>query len=89
MDNNYVISNELIAMVEYVKVSENEILKKGLTNCFDIMENMNKEIENLKKIIEKTENERDRLLLASRNNNKREILKKRVKDLLRSEKSGF
>lgn len=89
MDNNYVISEELIAMVEFVKVSENEILKKGLTNCFDIMENMNKEIENLKKIIEKTENERDRILLASRSNYKREILKKRIKDLLKSEKSGF
>ena len=85
----YVVSEEMVAMVEFVNVSENEILRKGLKNCFDIMEKMYNEIENQNKIIEKTEKERDRILLASRSNNKREILKKRIKDLLKSEKSGF
>lgn len=85
----YNLSEEMIAMVEYVKVSKNETLKKGLADCFGIMEKMNNEIENLNKIVEKTENERDRLLLANRGNIKRAILKKRVKDLLKSEKSGF
>lgn len=96
------LSEEMEVMFEYVKASENEVVKKGLQDYFNVMEKLHDEnvflhdkIIKQRSIIEKQEQEKFRIISESRKSKFEKLLDKItsnkmfLKQLLRSEKSGF